>query len=297
MRALVRNRKSESLPYETVRGDLRAPGELARALDGCRYLIHCAALYSFSPSARGEMHLINVAGTSGLLEAARVAGVERAIVTSSSAALGVSRNGHLLTESDWANEHSGSAYHDSKVEQERAAFASRVPLSTLLPTTPVGPGDAKPTPTGRLIADFAAGRIFAKPPRCGGLNIVAIEDVARAHVVALTRARPSERYILGGENLTLDQLWALLSELTGKRAPQMRLPNAVLFAAAWGDELRCRLKGGATPRIPLEGVRLAQHRVFVDSTKAQRELDFDPSAVRDALQRAIAWYRTHFTGV
>ncbi|MBV8726662.1 MAG: NAD-dependent epimerase/dehydratase family protein, partial [Candidatus Eremiobacteraeota bacterium] len=140
VRALVRNQPSTPLACETVCGDLRNPGSFARTLEDCRYLIHCAAIYSFAPAMRREIDLINVTGTAGLLEAARIAGVERAIVTSSSAALGFSRNGRRLTEADWANADSGSAYHDSKVEQERAAFASRVSVTTLLPTTPIGPG-------------------------------------------------------------------------------------------------------------------------------------------------------------
>jgi len=293
VRALVRNQPSAPLDSEVVVGDLRTPGNLARALDGCRYVVHCAALYSFSPSQRRAIHAVNVAGTAGLLEAARVAGVERAVVTSSSAALGYSNNGRLLTETDWASTGSGSAYHDSKVAQERAAFASRVPVTTLLPTTPVGPGDAKPTPTGRLIADFARGRIFAKPPASGGLNLVPVEDVARAHVDALTRARTGERYILGGENLTLDQLWQMLSQLTKRPAPRFRIAKPVLFSLALGDEMRCRLNRKATPLIPLEGVRMAQHRVFADSTKAIDELGYRPGSVRDALQRALLWYRLH----
>ncbi|MBV8688669.1 MAG: NAD-dependent epimerase/dehydratase family protein [Candidatus Eremiobacteraeota bacterium] len=297
VRALVRDKDAVQLPCDTIAGDLRRPGELARAIDGCRYVIHSAALYSFSARLRREIYLTNVAGTAGLLEAARVAGVERAIVTSSSAALGVSRNGRLLTEADWGNDDSGSTYHNSKVAQERAAFASRVAVTTLLPTTPVGPGDAKPTPTGQLILDFMRGRMFSKPPRRGGLNLVAVEDVARAHVDALTRGRSGERYILGGENLTLDQLWQVLAEITERPMPRARVPNALLFGLAWGDELRCRFAKDCTPLIPLEGVRMAQHRVFVDSLKARQELQFEASPVRDALQRAVLWYRSHQNGI
>ncbi|MBV9971735.1 MAG: NAD-dependent epimerase/dehydratase family protein [Candidatus Eremiobacteraeota bacterium] len=295
VRALARKPLSAQMPCDVVEGDLRNTGQLARAIDGCRYLIHSAALYSFSPALRKEIHSTNVGGTAGLLEAARIAGVERAIVTSSSAALGFCRNGQLLTEADWGSDRSGSVYHDSKVAQERSAFSSRVPVSTLLPTTPVGPGDLKPTPTGKLIDDFAKGRVFAKPPTGGGLNLVAVEDVARAHVDALTRGRPGERYILGGENLTLDQLWTLLAEVTGLPIARMRVPNAFLFALAWADELRCRLMNDSTPVVPLEGVRMSQHRVFVDNSKAKAELGFAPSSVRGALQRAVAWYRTHPT--
>jgi len=292
VRALVRDR-SAAVDCELVHGDLRRPGELARAIDGCRYIVHCAALYSFSPAHRHDIALINVQGTAGLLEAARVAGVERAIVTSSSAALGAARNGRPATEIDWAPAGAPSVYHDSKVEQERVAFASRVPVVTLLPTTPIGPGDAKPTPTGRLIVDFARGRIFAKPPRTGGLNLVAVEDVARAHVAALTRARSGERYIVGAENVTLEDLWKMLAALTGRRAPRLRVPNGVIFGIAWLDEVRCRIQANATPVVPLEGVRMSQHRMYADCAKATRELDCHPGPVREALERAVAWYRAH----
>jgi len=291
VRALVRKEKLPAGHYEQISGDLRRPGELLAALDGCRYVVHCAALYSFSPSLRREMRSVNVAGTSGLLEAAHLAGAERAIVTSSSAALGASRNGEPLTEADWARSASGSAYHDSKLEQERAAFASRLPVTTLLPTAPVGPGDAKPSPTGRIIVDFARGKMFAKPPRAGGLNLVPVEDVARAHVAALTRGRPRERYILGAQDVTLDQLWAMLALITGRAVPRVRIPNALLFSLALADELRCRFIRNGVPIVPLEGVRMSQHRYYADSSKAMRELDYRPGPIEDALRRAVAWYR------
>lgn len=293
VRALVRSPATSLQGCEVIRGDLRNCGELARAIDGCRYVVHCAALYSFAPAQRLEIRAVNVRGTAGLLEAARVAGIERAIVTSSSAALGAARNGRAATEDDWATAHEGAAYHDSKVEQERAAFASQVPVVTLLPTTPVGPGDSKPTPTGRVILDFAQGKMFAKPPLAGGLNLVAVEDVARAHVAALTAARSGERYILGAENLTLDALWELLAAVTHRPAPRMRVPSGLIFGAAWLDDLRCRLARNATPAIPLEGVRMARHRMYADSSKAMRELSYQPGPVREALERAVEWYRAH----
>lgn len=252
--------------------------------------MHCAALYSFAPHDRALVHRVNVVGTASLVEAARVAGVERVVLTSSSATLGASVNGKPRTEEDFTPEGRGEGYHHSKVEQERAAFAGRVPLIALLPTAPVGPGDWKPTPTGQMILDFARGKMFAKPPR-GGLNLVPVEDVARAHVTALTNGIPGERYILGGENLLLDDLWRLLSEITGKPMPHWRVPDALALAIAYGDELRCRAQRGAQPFVPLEGVRMASERMFADSSKAARALHFTPGPVRSALERAVAWYR------
>lgn len=293
VRALVRSRDAK-LDAEIVVGDLNATGALARAMDGCRYLVHCAALYSFAPHARSQMHRVNVLGTAGLLEAARIAGVERAVVTSSSATVGPERDGKPATEEDHAHDMRASAYHHSKVEQERAAIAARVPAVLLLPSAPIGPGDAKPTPTGRLVLDFARGRIGIAPPGRGGMNLVAVEDVARAHVAALERGEPRERYLIGGENLTLDEVWALLAQASGRAAPRMRLPYGAALAAGWLDELRCRyVQPHCEPWVPLEGVRMSRERMFVDSSRAQRELGHTPTPVRDAIERAIVWYRTH----
>lgn len=266
------------LDAETVVGDLVEPGSLVRPLEGCRYLVHCAALYSFAPHARPMMHRVNVLGTAGILEAARIAGVERAVVTSSSATL-------------YGHAHDGSAYHRSKIEQERAALAARVPTVLVLPTAPLGPGDAKPTPTGRLVRDFVQGKIRVAPPK-GGMNVVAVEDVARAHVAALERGEPRERYVVGGENLTFDELWALLARIAGRANPRARVPYPVIVAAAAIDELRCRLLH-AEPSIPLEGVRMSRERMFVDDDASRRALGLGaPEPVAQAISRAVSWYRS-----
>ena len=290
VRALARN-KGAVEHGDVVEGDLRRPGDFARALEGCRYVVHCAALYSFTPGERKELHATNVLGTAGLLEAARLAGVERAVVTSSSATLGPSPDGRPRTEADYAHDGRAPGYHQSKINQERAAFAARVPVVALLPTAPVGPGDAKPTPTGQLIVEFAKGRIFAKPPR-GGLNLVPVEDVAKAHVSALKLGRAGERYILGGENLALDRVWELLSELTGKKFPAWRVPHAVALAIAHLDEARSSVFG-TRPFVPVEGVRMSRELMFADNSKARSELDFQPGSVKSALSRALEWYREH----
>ncbi len=220
-----------------------------------------------------------------------MAGVERAVLTSSSATLGAARDGRVRTEEDYA-QGGGSGYHHSKVEQERAAFAARVPVVALLPTAPVGPGDVKPTPTGQLVLEYAKGKIFAKPPLGGGMNLVPVEDVARAHVTALQRGRTGERYILGGDNLTLDEVWALLSTVTGKKMPARRAPAWLALGIAHVDETRARLTR-TRPFVPVEGVRLSRDLMFADSAKARRELDFQPGSVTSALERAVHWYRAH----
>lgn len=274
VRALRRDRGGVEGQLTWISGDLRDAGAFARELDGCRFLIHCAALYSFAPRDRAEIARVNVDGTASLLAAAHIAGVERAVLTSSSATEG----------------HAHSGYHRSKLEQERVAFASRVPVVALLPTAPVGPGDRKPTPTGKLVRDFMQGKIVAKAPGHGGMNLVAVEDVARAHVAALERGRIGERYIVGGENLSMDEIWQMLADVTGRPMPGWRAPYALALTAAYADELRCRVTG-ATPNVPLEGVRLSRERMFADSSKAREDLGYVATPVRDALTRAVEWFR------
>ena len=278
---------------DVVVGDLRRPGDLLPALRGCRYLVHCAALYSFAPCDRSSLRSVNVAGTAGLLEVARIAGVERAVVTSSAATVGAARSAEQpSTEADRTVDGEPTGYHHSKLEQEFAARAARVPVVLVLPTTVVGPGDAKPTPSGRLIMDFARGRVFALPPR-GGANLVAVEDVARAHVLALERGRPGERYLIGGDNLSLDQVWRLLAETTRRPMPRWRIPYRLALLIGWIDEARCRLLPRAAPRVPLEGVRMSVRPMYVDCAKARAELGYDPGPVRAAIERAVAWYQAH----
>jgi dihydroflavonol-4-reductase len=275
VRALVRDRhRGLDERAEPVEGDLKNAGGFAQALRGCRYVVHCAALYTFAPRAQAEIAAVNVEGTASLLFAAHLAGVERAVLTSSSATLG----------------HAHGAYHRSKLDQERAAFASRVPTVALLPTAPVGPGDWKPTPTGKLILDFARGKIVAKAPGSGGMNLVPVEDVARAHVAALRLGTIGERYAIGGENLRMDEIWQLLAEITGRPMPKWRAPYALALAAGYVDEMRSRVSG-AEPEVPLEGVRLSRERMYVDSGAARAELGYSSTSVRAALERAVTWYR------
>ncbi|HEY2476726.1 MAG TPA: NAD-dependent epimerase/dehydratase family protein [Candidatus Cybelea sp.] len=274
VRALVRNGKHIDERAESVEGDLRDVGAFAPKLRGCRYLVHCAALYTFSPRAGREIAAVNVDGTASLLMAAHLAGIQRTVLTSSSATLG----------------HAQGRYHRSKLEQERVAFAARIPTTALLPTAPVGPGDHKPTPTGKLVLDFTRGNIVAKAPGSGGMNLVAVEDVARAHVAALQLGRPGTRYAIGGENLSMDEIWTMLSEITGRPLPKWRAPYALAIVAGCADELRSRITG-AEPDVPLEGVRMSRERMYADSSNAQRDLEYRPSPVRHALERAVAWFR------
>jgi dihydroflavonol-4-reductase len=297
VRALVRDDSHIAFDdnVEWTNGDLLHAGAFAHALDGCRYLVHTAALYSFSPYERTSIYDVNVSGTASLFAAAHLAGVERAVLTSSSATIGHAGDNGPADERSHPPERPFAArrgdYHASKVEQERAAFSSRLPVVAVLPTAPVGPGDWKPTPTGRLVRDFARGAISALPPAGGGMNLVPVEDIASAHVAARERGRPGERYVLGGENLDMDAVWRLLAEVTGRPVPSWRVPYALAFGVAVFDEVRCRIDSDAVPFAPLEGVRMSRDRMYADSAKARAVLDFRPSPVRGALERAVLWYR------
>ncbi len=275
---------------EIVTGDLLRPGDLIESMRGCRYLVHVAALYTFAPSRRGDVWRTNVTGTAGLLEAASLAGVERAVVTSSSATAGPARGDRLATERDFPEEHdSVSVYHRSKIEQERAALKSLLPVTFVLPTTPVGPRDRKPTPTGKMIVDFMRGKMFASLP--GGMNVVAVEDVARAHIEALRRGEIGERYLVGGRNMSLEQIWVALAAICNRPVPKHEIPYRLATILGWGDELRCRVFSDQVPLVPLEGVRMARHNMFVDNAKARNELGITPTSVPAALERAVRWFQ------
>ncbi|HEY6470962.1 MAG TPA: NAD-dependent epimerase/dehydratase family protein [Candidatus Dormibacteraeota bacterium] len=291
VRALVR--RDEALPSGVVpvHGDLRTPATLVPALRGCRSLVHTAALYSFSPRDGATIAGVNVRGTQGLLEAARIAGIERCVVTSSSSALAPASGSRPVTERSWAEPHPGAVtYHASKLLQERAALSATTPVITVLPTAPIGPGDHRPTPTGKIIVDLLRGRMPATLR--GGMNVVAVEDVAAAHVLALERGMVRERYIAGGVNLSLAELWRLIARAAGKPARVVPLPYVIAAAAARADDVRVRLVGG-TPAVPLEGVRMGRLDMFSTSAKAIDELGYRPSSVGAAVERSVRWYHEH----
>lgn len=296
VRALVRGAPERLAPragLTAVSGDLLRPGALTAALDGCRYLVHVAAHYSFAPRDADRIRRVNVLGTAGLLEAAHLAGVERAVVTSSSAVVGPARDGRPATEEDLAPAHRaarpglGLGYHDSKVEQEWEVIASRLPAVLLLPTAPVGPGDAVPTPTGRMVRDALRGRMPATVR--GGMNLVPVEDVARAHVLALGQGRTGERYLLAGEDWDLDRIFAFLARLGGYAPPRLHLPHRLVVGLALLDDARSRLLG-AVPRVPLDGARMSGQRWYASGERARRELGWEAGSVETALRRAAAWF-------
>jgi dihydroflavonol-4-reductase len=235
-----------------------------------------------------------VTGTRNLLEAARQAGVKKFIYTSTVATIAVPRKGALPDESTKSSvtEMIGH-YKRSKFEAEQCALRAAetgLPVVVVNPTTPVGPGDWKPTPTGKIILDFLNGRMPGYVDT--GLNFVPVEDCAAGHLLAAERGRIGERYILGGRNLTLKEVLDMLAAISGLRAPRWKFPHAAAYAAAGVDAVVSSVMG-REPQIPLEGVRMARHKMFVDASKATRELGFTPGPIEEALARAVRWYETN----
>lgn len=294
LRSTSQTKLIDGLPAERVEGDLRDPSSLDRALSGVRTVYHVAADYRLWARDPREIYESNVQGTRNLLDAAGRARVEKFVYTSTVGTVAVPRQGALPDEKvDSSLGEMIGAYKRSKwlAEQEakRAAKAG-LPVVIVNPTTPVGPGDAKPTPTGRIIVDFLNGRMPAYVDT--GLNFVPVEDAAAGHLLAAERGRLGERYILGGENLTLKQALEILSRVSGRPAPRVRVPHALAMAAGYGDAALSLLLG-REPRIPLEGVRMARHSMFVNSEKARVELGFSPGPVAAALERAVRWYESN----
>jgi dihydroflavonol-4-reductase len=281
----------EGLPVERAEGDLRDAASLDRALQSVRRVFHVAADYRFWTPVVDEIYQNNVEGTRHLLEAAGRAGVERFVYTSTVATIAVPREGVLPNEETRATlDEMLGHYKRSKFLAEQEAIkaaAGGLPVVIVNPTAPVGPGDWKPTPTGRIILDFVNGRMPAYVDT--GLNLAAVEDVAAGHLLAAEKGRVGERYILGGRNMTLKQILDALSAITGRPAPRLRLPHAVALAAGYADEWFARLTG-REPQIPVDGVKMSRHRMFVASNKAEKELGYKPSSVEEALERAVRWY-------
>ena len=298
LRLLVRpgsdQRNISDLPAELVEGDLRDPASLARAVEDCSYLIHVAADYRLWVPDPGPMMQANVDGTRALLLAARDAGVKRIVYCSSVAALGLVGDGTPGTE-DTAVEEAGvvGAYKRSKylAEQEvrRLVRDELVPAVIVNPSTPIGPRDIKPTPTGKMILDAAAGRMPAYVDT--GLNVVHVDDVGLGHVLALERGKIGEAYILGGTDLRLEQILAMIDDIMGRGAKRRtRLPRAALWPVALGMEGAARTFR-IEPLVTREMLAMAKKQMFFSSVKAREKLGYAPRPARQALADAVAWFR------
>lgn len=290
VRASSTNKAIADLPLEYVTGDLRDPASLEKALNGIEYVFHVAADYRLWAKNPQDIYDSNVGGTKNLLGAARRAGVRLLIYTSTVATIAVDRPELPNEFTDAKLEEMVGHYKRSKwmAEQEALGAArSGLPVVVVMPTTPVGPGDWKPTPTGKIILDFLNGKMPGYVET--GLNFVGVEDCAAGHLLVGERGKPGERYLLGGENLTLKALLDLLAEITGLPAPKFRIPHGMALGVAYAEAAFSRIIG-REPQIPVEGVKIAQHMMFVDASRAGRELGFKAGPVREALTQAVGWY-------
>jgi dihydroflavonol-4-reductase len=295
VRALVRGPAPslDGLAIERVHGDLFLPG-LSDAMRGSDAVFHLAATYSLWHRDRADMLRANVMGTRDVLAAARAAGVPRTVHTSSVAAIGVRAGGVPADETYQSPPRALiGVYKQTKLmaeEEARQAFAAGQDVVIVNPSTPVGPWDAKPTPTGEIVLRFLRGRMPAYVDT--GLNLIDVRDVAAGHIAAYERGLAGERYILGNENLTLRAVLERLARIAGRRAPRLRLPRIIPLAyAGLGEFVLARV--GIAPDVPFESVRMAKQRMFYDSTKAVRELGLPQSSVTTALADAVRWFTEH----
>jgi dihydroflavonol-4-reductase len=282
----------EGVAADTVVGDLRRPDDLRSALTGCDALVHVAADYRLWVRDPDEMYAANVTGTRELLRIAREVGVQRVVYTSSVATMGFKRDGTIVDEGTPVSlaEMIGHYKRSKFLAELEAISAAKAGQHVMIlnPTTPIGPNDAKPTPTGRIIVDFLNRNFPAYVDT--GLNLVDVDEVARMHVVALDRGTPGERYILGGENLTLKQILDRLSAITGLPSPTLKVPHAVAMAFAFFDENFTGKLRGKDPRATVEAVRMGKKMMFASSARAVRGLGFREGAVESALRRAVEWF-------
>jgi dihydroflavonol-4-reductase len=285
----------QGIDAETVIGDLRQPQALRSALKDCDALIHVAADYRLWVRNPSEMYSANVDGTRELLKIAREAGIHRVVYTSSVATMGFRADGTIVNESTPVSlaDMIGHYKRSKFLGEQEAIKAARAGQHVMIlnPTTPIGPGDLKPTPTGRIIVDFLNRKFPAYVDT--GLNLVDVTEVAKAHVAALDQGTPGERYILGGENLTLKQILDRMSAITGLPSPTMKVPHAVAMAFAFFDETVTGRLRGKEPRATVEAVRMGKKMMFATSAKAERELGFQVLPIYNALRSAIDWFVEH----
>jgi len=284
----------EGLDVQVAQGELGDVASLERALEGCTGLFHAAADYRLGARDPSELYRTNVEGTRNILGAAGRAGVSRIVYTSSVATIGIPPDGSPGEErSAVAVENMIGHYKRSKyLAEDVARESARAGLAVVIvnPSTPVGPGDVKPTPTGQLVLDAASGSMPAYVDT--GLNIVHVDDVAAGHLLAFERGKPGERYILGGEDMTLREILGQISALVGRPPPRVRLPYAAVLPVAYVAEAVAKITGRAG-RVTLEGVRMSRKRMFFSSAKAVRELGYRWRPPIQAFEDAVRWYREH----
>jgi dihydroflavonol-4-reductase len=295
MRASSRLDNIADLDVEHVVGDLRDPESLKRGMAGCEVVFHVAADYRLWAINGAELYDSNVEGTRNILSAARGLGVRRLVYTSSVATMGFGNNGRLTDEntpvtlSNMIGDYKKSKFMAEQLVIEAARAGQDVVMVN--PTTPIGERDIKPTPTGQIVVDFLKRKFPAYVDT--GLNLLDVLDCAEGHLLALEKAKPGERYILGGENLTLKQILDKLGAITGLPSPRIELPYAVAYATGIVDTLVTGKLRRREPRVTLDAVRMGRKKMFVSSAKAERELGWTSGPVDKALRRAVDWFRAN----
>ncbi|WP_419806841.1 hopanoid-associated sugar epimerase [Terriglobus sp.] len=277
---------------DTITGDLRQPESLRSALRGCDALVHVAADYRLWVPDPADMYRANVDGTRDLLRIAREEGIAKVVYTSSVATMGFRKDTTIVDEQTPVSEADmiGHYKRSKWLAEQEAIAAARAGQHVIIlnPTTPIGPGDRKPTPTGRIVVDFLNGKFPAYVDT--GLNLVDVEEIARMHLVALDRGTPGDRYILGGENLTLKQILDKMAAISGLPAPTMKVPHAVAMAFAFFDQTITGKLRGKEPRATMEAVRMGRKHMFASSAKAEHDLGFQVYPVYKALRSAMDWF-------
>lgn len=295
IRATSDLRNIEGLKAERVIGDLREPALLEKAVSGCEVVFHVAADYRLWVRDPDEMYRSNVEGTRAILNAAKKNNVRRVVYTSSVATMGFTSNGHLADEdSPVSLDDMIGPYKRSKFKAETIALdAGRSGMDVVVvnPTTPVGERDIKPTPTGRIVVDFLKKKFPAYVDT--GLNLVDVRECALGHVMALEKGRSGERYVLGGQNLTLKQILDKLGAITGLPSPKVKVPYVMALATGVVDEVVTGRILGREPRATIDAVRMGRKKMFVTSAKAERELGWKSVPVENALRRAVEWFRAN----
>jgi dihydroflavonol-4-reductase len=287
-------RNLAALDVEIAEGSLENPASLAAAVGGCRYLFHVAADYRLWVPDRAAMFAANVEGTRNLILAAHAAGLERIVYTSSVAVLGLAKGTVSNEETSSRAEDMIGPYKLSKFEAEavvRQLVAERdIPVVIVNPSTPIGPGDVKPTPTGRVIVEAGRGRMPGYVDT--GLNVVHVHDCAGGHLLAAEKGRVGERYILGGDNLSLAEILGVVAAATGRKAPRIKIPYGVILPIAAGAEAVARVTK-REPFVSLDSVRMSRKQMYFSSDKAVRELGYAPRPASEAITDAVSWFKAN----
>lgn len=295
VRSSSRTENIADVRAEVAIGDLCQPESLRKAMSGCEFVFHVAADYRIWVREPEHMYRANVEGTRAIIQAAQETGVRRVIYCSSVATMGFTKTGQIVDEStpvalaDMVGHYKRSKFMAEQIALEAGRKGANVVIVN--PTTPIGERDIKPTPTGRIVVDFLNRKFPAYVDT--GLNLADVKEVARGHLLAMEKARPGERYILGGENLTLKQILDKLATLTGLPSPSMKVPHAVAMGFAIFDQFFTGMLMGREPRATIDAVKMGRKKMYASSAKAERELGYRVIPVEDALRRAVEWFRVN----